>query len=81
MLNNVRENRISGFTLANERYVVGERVKETVIYDGGETYTLITERKGCERVEYKRLETFEQVMGMLFLEMVEDTQALICVVS
>jgi hypothetical protein len=43
-----------------------------VIYEGGETYTLITERNGREVVETKRLETIGDVMGILFLEAMED---------
>lgn len=80
-LDNVRGGRMSRFTCGNERYVSGERTRETLIYDGGGIYTRITERGGHERIENNQLRTFEEVFFLEIMDAVMEVNRVICPVS
>ena len=80
-LDSVRAGRIGRFTCGNERYVSEERVRETLIYDGGGTYTRIIERNGRETVEFKELRTFEEVFFLEIMDAVMEINRAICPVS
>jgi hypothetical protein len=69
------------FTCGNERYISGERTRETLIYDGGGTYTRVTERGGCERIETNQLRTFEEVLFLEIMEAVIEPVRVICPVQ
>jgi hypothetical protein len=66
----VREGRLKRFVCRNGRNISGELVEETLIYDGGETYTRIIERSGRQTIERKQLKTFEEVFFLEFIEAV-----------
>lgn len=69
-LDNVRSGRSSRFTCGKLRRDsnTGEWVHETLVYNGGGTYTRIVDRDGRETIETRRLETFTEVF---FLEIME----------
>ena len=73
-LNDIKSGQARSLTAEQEGYNsnTGEYFHETVIYNGGETYTHITENGNRQRIEYKQLETMGNVMGVLFLEVMED---------
>lgn len=81
-LDGVRTGRIGGFVCAKEDYISGERIRETLIYDGGETYTRVIERGGRQITETKELKTFAEVFFLEFIEaVIEEPIRAICPVS
>ena len=66
--NAVKEGQANRFICQIENHNDGELVHETVIYNGGETYTRIIEKEGRQTIEVKQLQTLEEV---LFLEIAE----------
>jgi len=59
----------------------GEYTHETLIYDGGGTYTRIIERNGREIVEFKELRTFEEVFFLEIMDAVVEVSRTICPVQ
>lgn len=71
--------RTGGFACIKEKYVSGERVRETLIYDGGGTYTRIIDRGGREIVETRELQTFVENFlrfDWLFLKKIKGSHKL-----
>jgi hypothetical protein len=81
-LDNVRMGRTGGFACIKEKYVSGERVRETLMYDGGGTYTRIIDRGGREIVETRELQTFVENFFLEITEaLIENPQLLLCKIS
>ena len=83
-LSNVRAGRADRFSCGGIRYnsSSGETIRETLVYDGGGTYTRIIERGGRQITETRELQTFMEVFFLEIMEaVIENPQALICVVS
>ena len=81
-LDGVRAGRIGGFVCAKEDYVSGELIRETLIYDGGETYTRVIEGGSRQITETKELKTFEEVFFLEIMEaLIENPHLLLCNVS
>jgi len=82
-LNAVRIGQTGRFTCGGVKHTSGSGdIRETLIYDGGGTYTRIIEKDGRQVTETKELQTFTEVF---FLEIVdflqENPQLLLCQVS
>ena len=69
------------FTCGSEKYVSGETTRETLIYNGSETYTRIIERGGRQVIETKGLQTFEEVFFLEIMEAVMEVNRTICPIS
>jgi hypothetical protein len=80
-LDNVRMGRTGGFACIKEKYVSGERVRETLMYDGGGTYTRIIDRGGREMVEVKELQTFVENFFLEIMDAVMEVDRAICPVQ
>jgi len=81
-LDNVRAGRARRFVCGSGRNNSGEFVQETLIYDGGGTYTRIIERDGRQTTETRELQTFMEVFFLEIMEaVVENPQLLLCKIS
>jgi hypothetical protein len=83
-LNKVRTGQTNRFTCGAIKYTSsnGETVHERLVYDGGETYTRIIEKGGRQMTETKKLQTFEEVFFLEFIEaVIEEPIRAICPVS
>ena len=83
-LDNVRSGQASRFTCGklSRDSSTGEWIHETLVYNGGGTYTRIVDRDGREMVETRRLETFTEVFFLEIMEaVIEAPIRAICPIS